>query len=328
MTKSLAVHGLTLAVLLGSSISGCTSPGTSNPLTTPTTADQRSRNNTTSARPALLIENSALSRDALWPVLAEIAGTEAIRETVLDHAVSTELGRAGLSITEADIEAERTKLSNRLAPESSDDEAAEIMRLVLERRGLGPTRLGALLKRNAGMRKLIADEAVPTVDMIELAYNVRFGEQHQTRMITTATPQSAQQALQEIKTRSLDTGLRIAFMQVAVERSTDQSATLGGDLGPISMDDPGLPVAIRQTLAELEPMQLSTIVALDNGYAILLVEEIIPAQLTPLDEVYDSLEQEVRDRQERLLMDRLGQNLLNEYSPSVLDASLRWSWER
>ncbi|PHQ82806.1 MAG: hypothetical protein COB69_00790 [Phycisphaera sp.] len=261
-------------------------------------------------------------------MLAEIAGTEAIREAVLDHAVSAELQRAGLAITETDVDAERQRLSDRLMPGSSKEEAAELVRRVLEGRGLGPVRLGALLRRNAGMRKLIADEAVPSIELIELAHTIRFGKQLHTRMITTATPHAAQQALQDIRSRAPERGLMISFMEVASERSTDQSASLGGDLGPISPDDPGLPVVIRSTLAELEPMTISTILALDTGYAILLVEKTTPATSTTLDEVYESLEQEVRDRQERLLMDRLAQNLLREYSPSVLDASLRWSWER
>jgi parvulin-like peptidyl-prolyl isomerase len=328
MTKTHVAFCLTSAALLSSSISGCTGSWTQSEISQPLLVEDMTETGSTSARPALLIENSALSRDALWPVLAEIAGTEAIRETVLDHAVSVELQRAGLVLTDADVEAERQRLSDRLMPNGTEEESAEIMRRVLEGRGLGPVRLGALLRRNAGMRKLIADEAVPSIDMIELAFKVRFGPQLHTRMISTATPHAAQQALQSIRSRANESGLLIAFMEIAVERSTDQSSSLGGNLGPISPDDPGLPVAIRSVLADLEPMQLSSIVALDTGYAILLVESSTPAASITLEEVFENLEQEVRDRQERLLMDRLGQSLLNDYSPSVLDASLRWSWER
>ncbi|GAB5495161.1 MAG: hypothetical protein Phyf2KO_02410 [Phycisphaerales bacterium] len=261
-------------------------------------------------------------------MLAELAGKEAIREAVLDHAVATELSRIGLSITEDDIESERERLRTRLAPDASEESANEIMGKVLDRRGIGPTRLRAMLKRNAGMRRLISDQAEPTTEMLELAYKIRYGRQLETRMIVSPTALAAQRAIAEIRNRSDELGLKLAFAEVASEQSVDGSASLGGDLGPISPDDPGLPVSVRSVLAVLEPLTISDIIALDSGFALLLVEREIPAQETTLEEVYDDILAEVRDRQERLLMDRLAEQLLREYAPSVLDASLRWSWER
>lgn len=306
------------------SICGCGGPRAGDSLLQPQTTRESTRQ---PARPALLIANTALSRDALWPVVAEIAGKEAIREIVLDQAVATELSRTNIVITQEDVERERARLRTRLAPSVGAEEANEIMGMVLNRRGIGPARLGAMLKRNAGMRKLIANDAEPGAEMIELAHKVRYGRQLETRMIVVPTTAAAQRAISEIRTRSNDVGLKLAFAEVAAEQSMDGSANLGGDLGPLSPDDPGLPVSVRSALADLEPMELSPIVALDNGFAILLVEREIPAQSTTLEEVYDEILLEVRDRQERLLMDRLAERLLTEYAPSVLDPSLRWSWE-
>ncbi len=312
-------------LLCYASISGCSGPSVGESMIRSQSSAERTSQ---PARPAILIANSALSRDALWPLLAELAGKEAIREAVLDHAVSTELIRNGLSITEEDVEAERSRLRTRLAPDAEEETANEIMGRVLDRRGIGPARLGALLKRNAGMRRLIADEAEPTAEMLELAHKIRYGRQLETRMIVVQTSAAAQLAVTEIRNRSDELGLKLAFAEVASERSVDRSASLGGDLGPISPDDPGLPVSVRGVLAVLDPMTLSDIIALDSGFAVLLIEQEIPAQETTLEEVYDEISVEVRERQERLLMDRLADQLLREYAPSVLDASLRWSWER
>lgn len=312
-------------LLCYASISGCSGPSAGESLIRSQSSAERTSQ---PARPAILIANSALSRDALWPLLAELAGKEAIREAVLDHAVSTELIRNGLSITEEDVEAERSRLRTRLAPDAEEETANEIMGRVLDRRGIGPARLGALLKRNAGMRRLIADEAEPSAEMLELAHRIRYGRQLETRMIVVQTSAAAQLAVTEIRNRSDELGLKLAFAEVASERSVDRSASLGGDLGPISPDDPGLPVSVRGVLAVLDPMTLSDIIALDSGFAVLLIEQEIPAQETTLEEVYDEISVEVRERQERLLMDRLADQLLREYAPSVLDASLRWSWER
>ncbi|RNC81351.1 MAG: hypothetical protein ED559_06045 [Phycisphaera sp.] len=325
MTNSRDVLRSLPLLLCYASISGCGGPSAGESMIRPQSIAERTAQ---PARPAILIANSALSRDALWPVLAELAGKEAIREAVLDHAVATELSRGGLSITEEDVEAERSRLRTRLAPGAEEETANEVMGRVLDRRGIGPARLGALLKRNAGMRRLIADEAEPTAEMLELAHRIRYGRQLETRMIVVQTSAAAQQAVAEIRNRSDELGLKLAFAEVASERSVDRSASLGGDLGPISPDDPGLPVSVRGVLAELDPMTPSDIIALDSGFAVLLIEREIPAQETTLEEVYDEISAEVRERQERLLMDRLAEQLLREYAPSVLDASLRWSWER
>ena len=68
--------------------------------------------------------------------------------------------------------------------------------------------------------------------------------------------------------------------------------------------------------------------ALENSYAVILVEQDIPAENVTLDEVYVGLETDVRERQQRLMMETRARQLLTEYQPSVLDGSLRWSWDR
>lgn len=314
----------TLTFIATSSIPACATNSPQNDLLRP----ERATNSPTPARPALLLGSKAISRDSIWPLLAEYGGTEIVREIILDHAISEELRKAGLSISEDDVEAERVKLMTRLAPEADTEQAAEISRLVLESRGLGPDRLRGLLTRNAGLRKLIADNAEPSPESIELAYRVRFGPKRETRIISTSTPAAAQSLIIEIRKRAHEVGLLAAFAETATNQSTDNSANLGGSLGPISPEDPGLPIALRQAIASAVPMTLSSIVALDNSYAIILVESDIPAQNVTLEEVYTKLEADVRERQQRLMMETRARQLLSEYQPSVLDGSLRWSWER
>ena len=313
-----------VALIATLSIPGCATNGSENNLMRP----DKPANTRTPARPALLLGTKAISRDALWPMLSEYGGAEIVREVVLDHAIAEELRKTGLSITDADVEAERTKLMTRLSPDAELEEAAEISRLVLESRGLGPERLRGLLTRNAGLRKLITENAEPSPENVELAYRVRFGPKRDARIISTASPASAQKIITDIRKRAHDIGLLAAFAEIATNQSIDSSASLGGSLGPISAEDPGLPVALRQALASAQPMTLSSIIALENSYAVLLVERDIPAENVSLDNVYDELEADVRERQERLLMETRARQLLSEYQPSVLDGSLRWSWER
>lgn len=324
MTNSRTGPSLCIWLITTLSISGCASSGSENILIRP----EKNDNPAASARPALLLDSRAISRDALWPMLAEYGGTEIIREIVLDHAIAEEMRKSGQTITEEDIEAERVKLMTRLAPDADAEQSAEISRIVLESRGLGPQRLRGLLTRNAGLRKLILENAEPSPESIELAYRVRYGPKREARIISVDSATTAQNVLTDIRKRAQDVGLLAAFSETATKRSIDNSASLGGLLGAMSTEDPGLPVALRQVLKNLEPMKLSSIVALDNGYAIALIERDIEAEPVALDDVYSKLEEDVRDRQQRLLMETRARQLLSEYRPSVLDGSLRWSWER
>lgn len=322
MSRQTLGLGAALSVLV--SIPACGSQNAGHTLL----QDPKPRQESTNARPAMLIGSRAISRDAIWSLLAEYGGADIVREIVLDHAIAEELRRAGLNITEADIERERTMLMTRLAPGIDDESAAELSRVVLESRGLGPERLRGLLTRNAGLRKLIADEAEPTPETVELAYRVRFGAKREVRIMTAGSANAAQTMVDDVRRQAQDVGLLAAFAEIATRRSTDDSAPLGGSLGAISPDDPGLPVALRRALKDLAPMTLSTVVALDSGFALLLIESDVPAESTTLDEVYQELEADVRERQQRLMMESRARQLLSEYQPSVLDGSLRWSWER
>lgn len=318
------VIGLGALASVALSIPGCGSTGGLEPLRPPPEAAGQPLN----TRPALLIEGRAISRDEVWPLLAEYGGADIVMEIVLDHAIAAELARAGLTVTEADIDAERGRLTSRLATGVTDEEAAEISRLVLESRGLGPGRLRGLLTRNAGLRKLVAEDAEPLPETVELAHRVRFGPRREARIITTATAASAQSIVNRIQRRADEVGLLAAFAETATSASTDRTAPQGGSLGAISPQDPGLPVAVRSVLAQTEPMTISPIVAMDSGFAVLLIERDVPAEAVTLESVYAELEADVRERQQRLSMETRARSLVDEYAPSVLDASLRWSWDR
>jgi len=270
----------------------------------------------------------AIEKETLWPILAEMAGADAVREMVLDRAIRDELGRRGLTIGDEAIESERQRLNDRLSPAASDSQKREIVRRVLDGRGLGPNRLGALLRRNAGLRLLVRDESEPTPEMVDLAYRVRYGPRRQTRIITTSSTADAQRAIDQIRSRAEEIGLLAAFAEVGTTLSTDPSSSLGGRLGAISAEDPGLPVAMRRVLRDTPVMQLSRMIAMDSGYAVILVERDIEPEPTTLDAVRQELEEDVRNRQQRLHMDELARRLLIEHSPTVLDPALRWSWDR
>ena len=122
---------------------------------------------------------ATLGPDPLWPrdlapALSEAAGALVLEELILDRSLALALRRAGLTITRADIERERTLLIDTIASDSGTDgnAAARSLNAIRAQRGLGPARFEALLSRNAGLRALARSEA----DTRRAAATTRTGE--------------------------------------------------------------------------------------------------------------------------------------------------------
>ena len=67
-------------------------------------------------------------------------------------------------------------------------------------------------------------------------------------------------------------GLSRQFAEVAEQVSVDSSRLRGGLIGSISPADPSYPAALRTALERATLGEPTSVVALEQGYAILLVE--------------------------------------------------------
>ncbi len=271
------------------------------------------------ARPAALINGAMLSWGDMRPALNEAAGAAVLEEYVLDRMVIEALQRAGLVITQNEVEIERRLFYDSL---SADPNVA--VRLANElrwRQGMGPNRFERLLKRNASMRALVKDDVQVTGESIRRMYWIVHGPKRQARIIVVSTLSEAQDA-----TRRIQGGE--AFADVAVRISTDSSAARGGLLEPLNQQDPAYPQALRDALWDLQVGEVSSPILLDNGYALLQLESELPASDASLAEEQIRLERMVQLNQERLLMDQLARQMLFQAAVKIFDESLRDSWRR
>lgn len=282
-------------------------------------------------RPAALINEQPLSWDEVRPSLAEAAGGVVMEELVLDRLVASDyrnrMGKDPKDISNDRIAAERQYLADsiRRSTNMSRDEATLLVADVRKTRGLGNARFTALLRRNAMMRDLVAGNVVITPEMVQQRFEVRFGKRYRVRIITTSTEAEAADALRQLQDGSCD--LAVRFAMAAAKVSTDESKSRGGQIEPMSTSDPAYSPALRAAIGALQPGQLTGVLALDPGYGIALLEEVLPAAATTIDEQRADLEDELRRRQERVLMDSLARRLLQSAYVVVMDPSLAWSWQ-
>lgn len=323
-----ASPALVAATSIAAAVSGCASPAPARPGvdgTRPPALAAAARP-TDDASPVLVVDGEAITRSALWPDLAESGGGAIVRELVLDIRLRKELAAKGLRVDAAAIEHERALLADSLAVAGATGARADELVLRLRRgQGLGERRFLALLERTAMLRTLVQGDVTVSDATVAQAYAIGYGPRHRVRMIVVPTQLDASGLRREL----LASGdhLSSTFSRLAIERSVDDSAASGGVLPALSTEDPLWPSALRAAIAGLKPGELSPVLGLERGYAIVLVDAVIPASATPTDQVRPTLERQVRLRQERLLMDRAAARLLQGGDGvRVLDPSLQWGW--
>lgn len=264
------------------------------------------------------VNGTAIRQGDLWPALLERAGGEVLEEVVLDQLLRERFAQRGLTLTAEDIADELTRLSAALSPDA--DEAARLLAALRERRGLGDDRFDRLLRRNAGLRKLIAGEVAVTDAAVRRAFALRYGPRYRVRLIVAPDARTAGTLRQRAAAGE-------SFSDLATQFSTDPSAAQGGLLSPISPADPTYPQVLRNILPELEPQKPSGVVALDGGFGILWLEETVPAQPVAWDDVREALAQEVRAQAERLLMEQTARAMLQAADVLILDPALKPAWK-
>ena len=276
--------------------------------------------------PPLSIDSEPVDWSVLAPRLAEAAGGVVVEELALEHLLGRELTRRGLAITDADLARERAWLAASVAEAGQVGEAdsGQLITQVRQRRGLGPVRFEALLRRNASLRALVADRVEVGDDQVELAWRVQHGPRVRVRVITTASHSKAQQLLDQAAAAPPDQ-TRVRFAELALDHSTDPSGPRGGLIEVFSVADPAYEQPIRMAAQSLAPGQLSPVIALGSGFALLYLEELLPPDGVTLDAAREALTEQLRRRQERLLMDQLATQLLAEARVRVIDESLNWS---
>jgi PPIC-type PPIASE domain len=269
------------------------------------------------ASPVAYINGKAITDRDLKAPLVEAAGGTVLSELVLDRMIRERLERVSLTLTPEMIEREK---SHMLATLSADpDDAVRLLEAMRTRRGLGDQRFESMLYRNAGLRLLVQDEVQIVPQLLRRAYELRYGERYRVRIIVAES--MAQTSSLLVRARSGE-----SFSDLASLNSTDPSAAQGGLLSPISPIDMTYPKALRQTLLKLEVGQVSDLIAADDRFIIMKLEETLIADPISFEQVRPELERTVRLEAEGQLMQQAARSMLTEAKVVVLDPALGKSW--
>lgn len=279
-------------------------------------------------QPVAIIKGQGVQWGDLDRMMAEAAGGLILQEVTLDRMLESRAAAAGVRITDADIAAERKALVDAITRSAvtNENEAERLLENVRRNRGLGDVRFAHLLGRNAKLRKLIAPVSVSDEE-VRQAFDIRHGPKYRTRVIVAPTDRAAAEVRKELDQAPANLDERsMFFATVAAKRSTDPSASRGGMLEAISAADPAYPAGLRGAVQGMNVGDISPVLAVDKGYAVVLLEEKIPAQEVAFEGAAAGIRAEVLVRRERLAMDSLAKDLLRDAGVRVMDPSLAWSW--
>lgn len=258
-----------------------------------------------------IVDGRAVNFAELRPSLVEAAGETALRDRVVDLRLAEWLKREGLAVDAAAIARERTLLLETLDPDPA--RAEELLREIRLRQRLGTARYDALLARNAGLRALVAPSVRVDDEGLANAFDMLHGPKRTVRIAVLATLADAEAFARELATRP--------FIDLAVERSLDESAARGGLLAPLARRDPSYPEALRAA-AYATAVGATSAPVLDGArfYLVTVLSET-PADGTTPDAARAKCERMLRLSRERLLMDALARELGASAGVTVFDRS-------
>lgn len=297
---------------------GCAGSGSTGAGSLGTHEPERKSSNDAASPTLAFLDGQPVRLNDLYPAMIEQAGGEALREHMLTHALRARLAQRGFTLDASALAREREALNGALSDDP--DEAARLLRELRRRRGLGPTRFDALLWRQAALRTLVGP-VEPDGDAVRRAFDIRHGPRHVARLLVTSGLREAQ----SLRRRAL---AGEDFAALAQTHSLDVSLRQGGLLSPLSLADPAYPLAVRQALGALEPGAVSTPVAVEQGWAILKLERIEPADGTTFEQAEPALRKTVAFEAQAAKMNELGRAILSRAQVTILDPGLQTSWDR
>ena len=258
-----------------------------------------------------------LQRSLLEGMLMESAGPQALREALLDETLRERLQTLNLAVTEEDLATERLTLLNAL--DEDEDRATRLLETIRRREGLGPIRFSALLRRNASLRKLVEDDVRPNEEAVRAAWDVRHGPRRVARVFVAPTMSACAEVIAKVEAGE-------DFGVLAAMQSSDESASTGGLLEPISRLDPSWPTSFRETLWTTSLGEVSSPVLVDADYVLILPLEDLPGDDVTFEMDREDARRRVRLAQERLLMDALARDLLDSVQVDIIDGDLDRAW--
>ncbi len=280
------------------------------------------------------VNGDSISRADLVNVLLEARGLEIMQQLIVLQLARQESRRLGLSVTDAEIQAEYRDALDSIAQNAglSGDDATDsnkraALETVLKEKHVSMAEFMIGMERNAHLRKVAERSFKVDEPTLREEFARTHGERVVVRHIQIAAHDRA--ALAEVQ-RQLAAGADFASVASRFSQNPETAAR-GGLMEPFTFTDPydppRIPAAMRELAFSLKADEVSNPLRLEQMIHILKLDHRIPPENARFEDVRGEVERKLRERVLPQQMEKLAIDLFQKANVRVLDASLRQKYE-
>ena len=235
-----------------------------------------------------LVNGKDISRQDLINACVKRFGKDVLESLVNKRLILSHCEKRGITVTKEEIAAEVDRMAKRF--KLGREQWFEMLE---KERGISPEEYARdIVWPTLALRKLAAEQVQPTREEVAKAYESQYGEMVGARLIAVNDENLAQQLHAQLVADPE------SFPRVAIENSIDvNSASVGGLIQPIRrhVGDP----AIEKVAFQMQPGQISPIIAVAGQHVILKCERRIPARQISGAEIESQIVEKIKDEKLR-----------------------------
>lgn len=228
-----------------------------------------------------------ISKEQLYELMVQNVGPDAVNSLIQEELIRQELDKAGISVTEEEIEKEIAEIKESIGGDEAFDNALTMYGMTLED-------LEEQTKTQLQMEKMVEPQLSITEEDIQTYYDENLellGEPEQVKAshILVDSKEEADAVLAELEAGA-------DFAELVKTKSTDTvSAEAGGDLDYFAAGD--MEAAFEEAAFAMEIGDISSVVETSHGFHIIKVTGQKDAYTPTLEEKKAEIEDTLRNEQ-------------------------------
>lgn len=277
-------------------------------------------------QPLAVVNGMDILPQELYQPLVEAYGRVMLQDVMLLKLAKQQAAHAGITITPADIQAERVRMLQQGFPDASPSDYDQLLEQFLRQKNLSRVQYDLIVETNANLRAVVLPKMPAfSEEQIHQAFGQLYGENRQISDIEVPN----MTVYGEVQ-RRLAAGE--PFAQVASELSDDpRGRSDGGLLPPFSDQDQNIPAAIKNAAFSLKVGQVSPDpISTGNNLHVIRLDAIIPPRVVKFEDVRASVLQTIQDQWTKLAIDQL-RNYLGQLAIAtthINDPTLAHQWQQ
>jgi parvulin-like peptidyl-prolyl isomerase len=230
------------------------------------------------------VNGETITRDELARECLRHYGDDVLERVVNKYLITQECKRRGIEVTEAEVDAEITRISERFSLPVD-----QWLKMLKKERGITPQQYAEdIVWPTLALRKLAGEQLKVEHEELVRAYETQYGPAVRARLIACKELEKAKRAHAAAVAEPEE------FGDIAKQYSEDvNSASLKGLIQPIRKH--GSYQEIEQAVFNMRDGEVSEVIPVAGQYVILKREALLPARQVKFEQVAGELEELIRD---------------------------------